>query len=212
MNPEIHDLICRYLDGHAPPDDVRRLDELIRADSAVRKDLLIAAEMEVNLQQLLAVETAGRTKPWSKRVAVRLPWKRTYPWVAALVVAAAGWAFAIHFASQYRHARDELAKAITNQNNLDAFAQNAPIASGRVTETLGTVVAFQEGRHNPVEVVAGTPIPVGRSLWTCPWGGAWLRMAGGVSMRLDRSTEVAISEANGVFRAAVKQGAFLPPI
>ena len=171
---------------------------------------MIAAEMEVNLQQLLAVETAGRTKPWSKRVAARLPWKEPIlGWPP--VVAAAGWAFAIHFASQYRHARDELAKAKPIKI-ISMPLLRRPIASGRVTETLGTVVAFQEGRHNPVEVVAGTPIPVGRSLWTCPWGGAWLRMAGGVSMRLDRSTEVAISEADGVFRAAVKQGAFLPPI
>jgi ferric-dicitrate binding protein FerR (iron transport regulator) len=208
MNPEIHELICHYVDGEATPEEVRRLDDLLRRHSSVRKSLLIAAEMEVNFKRLLAGETAGVAMPMQISVSRRFSWKTTIPWAAVTIVAAAGWAFAIFFAGQYRHDHNELVTLASRLDKIETAGENTTISYGRVTDTRGYVVARHEGQNDDVEVPTGAPIPIGKSLGTCPWGGASMQTAEGLFMRLDRSTVVDMSETDGVFRAAVKKGIF----
>ena len=49
---------------------------------------------------------------------------------------------------------------------------------------------------------------LGRSLWTCPWGAAAMRLADGAAMQLDRNTIVALSEVQGKRQLAIKRGVF----
>jgi len=68
------------------------------------------------------------------------------------------------------------------------------------------VLAFPQAGAKGVPVSAGAAIPMEGRLWTCPWGSAAMQFADGTWMNLDRSTEVQISQANSVRKAAVKKG------
>ena len=89
MNQQLDVLISRYLLGTAEADDVRRLDERLRADPAARRALFLAAVLDVHLRECLAEGT-------DVAAVVPLPPRRRRPvaWVAAaaaaLVAAAVG--------------------------------------------------------------------------------------------------------------------------
>jgi len=138
------------------------------------------------------------------------------PIAAVLLVAVGGWTAAFYFASLYRSKCDQYATAVRTLAELGAAPPENPLpqdpaqpaASGRVVETRGLVGILPQGEDDFVRVRAGAPIPVGRSLWTCPWGAAGMRFSDGVSLQLDRSTVVVFSEVDGVRHAAVKSGIF----
>ena len=122
---------------------------------------------------------------------------------AAVVAAVAGWALALFMIGQYRAERRERQAALERLTEIEAArtqpaAPETPdrrVAVGRLIETRGLVLATLKGEAKAIPVVAEYPIPMGGSLWTCPWGGAAMRFADGASMDLERSTEVVISES-----------------
>jgi ferric-dicitrate binding protein FerR (iron transport regulator) len=203
MNPEFQDLIDRYLDGAASAEEVRRVDELIRREPSARVALLRAAAMEMQLRRLLT--SAGTEQ--SPRPAVRpgrkprVSWKAILAGAAAVLLAATGWIGSVYFARQY------YAKCREQEAVLSRLAgQIRPVSGGRIIETRGLVLALPQGTGRAVPVSVESPIPAGRSLWTCPWGAASMRFADGASIDLDRSTEAAISETKELRKAAVKKG------
>jgi ferric-dicitrate binding protein FerR (iron transport regulator) len=215
MTDELQDLIERYVDGSASPEDIRRLDALVQQDPAARHGLLVSAAMDAHLRELLSVATPqpAVASPGRSRVS----WGGILRLAAVLLLSVAGWAMALLFAFLYRsegHQRQAVLRELAVQQAQQRADHGPPFAAGRVVETRGLVLSLPEGRTEPDgrgdfrEVSAGTPIPLGRALWTCPWGAAGMQFADGASMQLDRSTVVAFSETNGVRQALVKKGIF----
>ena len=228
MNPQLQDLIDRYLDGSASVEEIRRLDELIQQDEAVRQALFRGSAMEVDLCRLLASTEADRpvTRP---AAASRAGWRRRIVAYAALALAmAGGWIGAVFFAHQYRVLRNEHTGALQTIAALEARQAEAArsteparpvepasppgtarlVSTDRVIETRGLVLALPEGDGQSIPLIAGGPVPMGRSLWTCPWGAAAMRLADGAAMQLDRNTIVALSEVQGKRQLAIKRGVF----
>jgi ferric-dicitrate binding protein FerR (iron transport regulator) len=84
MNDAPEVLISRYLDGSAASDDVRRLDELVRTDADVRRELLLASALDSHLHECLAEDgdIAADQAPW---------WRsRTIRALAAMLLVAVG--------------------------------------------------------------------------------------------------------------------------
>src|SRR5262245_30837382 len=52
MNDDVERLIARYLDGSATPDEVARLDGMLRQDPEIRRTLYLAAEQGDALREL----------------------------------------------------------------------------------------------------------------------------------------------------------------
>ena len=102
-----------------------------------------------------------------------------------------------------RLAELEAARLATGRNR---HGPDRPIAVGRLIATRGLVLATPKGQAKAIPVAAEFPIPMGGSLWTCPWGGATMRFADGASMDLERSTEVVISQSETTRHAAIKKG------
>jgi hypothetical protein len=59
MSEDLENLLVRYLDGSAAPEDVRRLGEAVCRDPAACRETFLAAAMEVHLARVLGVERAG---------------------------------------------------------------------------------------------------------------------------------------------------------
>ncbi len=214
MNGELQELIDRYLSGSASADEVGQLDALVREDPSARHALLMASALEAQLRKLLVSAAPHAPAAPASRDPVR--WRLGVQTAAVLLVAVGGWATAFYFANQYRAKCDQYATALRTLAELGAAPLEDPLpqdptqpgATGRVVETRGLVGILPEGQNDFVHVRAGAPIPIGRSLWTCPWGAAGMRFADGVSLQLDRSTVVVFSEIDGIRHAAVKSGIF----
>ncbi len=58
---QFDDLIGRYLDGRATEAEVGRLDQLVREDSRVRRELLLAAAMDAYLREYLGATADGQS-------------------------------------------------------------------------------------------------------------------------------------------------------
>lgn len=56
MNESTQELISRYLNGQADAADVGRLDELVRTDAEVRRELFLASALDSHVQECLAEE------------------------------------------------------------------------------------------------------------------------------------------------------------
>jgi len=88
-------------------------------------------------------------------------------------------------------------------------AENANGAGGCmpvVFDTRGLVLALPDGDRKEVQLTAGTRVPAGRTLWTCPWGASSVRYADGTSVTLDRSTTAIFSEAKNAKKVSLKDG------
>ncbi|MGA2068347.1 MAG: FecR domain-containing protein [Thermoguttaceae bacterium] len=212
MNNDLEDLVDRYLDGSASDQEVQRLDQAIRQDPAARKALLMSAAMQSQLGWLLATPPAGVPAPPASRGGG--PRRRYLVAAAAVAAAAAGWLVAILLAGQYRAKCGQYDAALRQLAAREApaagpdrpEAQPQVVPAGRVVQIRGLVLAFPKAGEKGVSVSAGSAIPMGTPLWTCPWGSAAMRFADGTWMNLDRSTEVQISQADAVRKAAVKRG------
>jgi hypothetical protein len=75
-----------------------------------------------------------------------------------------------------------------------------------VFDTRGLVMALPDGDRKEVRLTAGSAVPAGRTLWTCPWGSSSVRYADGTSVTLDRSTMAVFSEAADSKRVSLKDG------
>jgi len=65
---------------------------------------------------------------------------------------------------------------------------------------------FRAWTVESVLISAGTVIPAGRKMWTCPWGGAGTRFPDDTLVSLDRSAVVAFTEANDARQIDLKSG------
>jgi ferric-dicitrate binding protein FerR (iron transport regulator) len=204
------------------------LDEWIRRDAAVRQALFRGAHLEVSLRHILAQPDVNR--PARPLVSMRRAgsWRRITRHVAIALAMAGGWIGTIFLAHQYRVLLHEHATAQQTIAALQARPAEAarpvepprlpepvppvkaprPVAADRVVETRGLVLALPEGEGQAIPISAGGPVPLGRSLWTCPWGAAAMRLADGAAMQLDRNTIVALSEVQGKRQLAIKRGVF----
>ena len=232
MKPQLQDLIDRYLDGAASDDEVRQLDEAVQQDATVRHAVFRAAHLEVSLRRLLTPCGEARPTPVPVPAARSGSWRMIVKYAAIALATAGGWIGTIFFAYQYHVLRAEHAGALQAIAALEARPPEAPrpmesarplepaqqiepasppgtarlVSADRVIETRGLVLALPEGDGKSIPVSIGGPIPAGRSLWTCPWGAAAIRLADGSSMQLDRNTTVAVSGADGKRRMAIKRG------
>jgi ferric-dicitrate binding protein FerR (iron transport regulator) len=203
MNPEFQELIDRYLDALASDEEIRRVDELIRQEPSARVTLVRSAAMETQLCRLLTnpeAERQAQPAPLA-RVRRRGSWKTVFAAAAVLLLAAAGWMSSIYFARQYYAKCGEQDALLARVGS-----QIRPASGGRIIEIRGLVLALPEGKGRAVPLSVESPIPAGKSLWTCPWGAASIRFADGSSIDLDRSTQAAISEAKEQRKAALKKG------
>ncbi len=216
MNSEIQDLIDRYVDASASAEEVRRVDELVRQDPAVRHALVMAAAMRLDLQRMLT-STRDDSRPTpcpAERRQRHMAWKTIAGRAAVLFVALTGWIATAVFAVRYHFECSAHAAALRTLADLESSKQDIvqgderakQNSAGRVVQTRGTVLVLPVGKGEAVPVSVGVPSPTGRSLWTCPWGAAAMRFADGVSLDLDRSTVAAISETDGVRQVALKRG------
>lgn len=211
MNAELQELIERYLDGSASAEEVRQVDEWIQRDPSAPEALFQAAALDVDLRRLLANPLARPLAEGDRR---RASSRRWFAYTAVAVVAVAGWALALLVVGQYRAVCGEHQAALQHLAELQAArpqsavpeAPDGQIAVGRLIATRGLVLATLKGQAKAIPVAAESPIPMGGSLWTCPWGGAAMRFADGASMDLERNTEVAISQSQAVRHAAIKRG------
>lgn len=214
MIDDFADMIDRCLDGLASPDDIRRLDERIRLDKPARQALLAAAALDGDLRQLLTTPARGPSAAPAAKPARKtpLPWRRVLAVAALALMAVGGWTLALFFAGRYGALCREHDMTLRKIATLDPAARPAnrkegpPVASGRIIQTRGLVVALPVGPGQPVKVPVESPIPVGRSLWTCPWGAAAVRFGDRTSIELDRSTEARISETEAGQDVELKQG------
>jgi ferric-dicitrate binding protein FerR (iron transport regulator) len=217
MNMSPQGLIDRYLDGTASDEEIRQLDDLVRRDDSARQALFLAANMEVHLRRLLTDVDAAlpRTVPATNREH-SWSWKAVLKYAAVLLLTVGGWGGTVFFASRYfaLSAQHPAAPQVASQAHdkpSDPGGQDmqvTPVAADRVIETRGLVLSLPEGKGEALPVSVGGKIPAGRSLWTCPWGGAAMRLADGSSMQLDRSTVVTFSESPGKRRMTIKRGVF----
>jgi ferric-dicitrate binding protein FerR (iron transport regulator) len=236
MNPSLQNLIDRYLDGTASAAEIRRLDDIMKQDEAAREALLLAATLEGQLRRLLT--DAGQDRPSPLPAPERAPrafsWRRTLRYAAVLLVTAGGWAGAMFFAYRYFELQRQSERAPKlmaevpireTGNPKTQQPQIRPVGRNQVIETRGLVLAFPGGKpasptpgndaaiepndwEEAVPISVGGEIPNGKRLWTCPWGGAAIRLADGSSMQLDRSTVVSFTESQGKRRLKISQGVF----
>jgi ferric-dicitrate binding protein FerR (iron transport regulator) len=236
MDRLLQDLIDRYIDGKASADEIRRLDEVLKQDEAARKALLLAATLEGQLPRLLTDPGQDRTvpRPAAGPAPLVSSRRRKLRNAAALLVAACGWAAAMFFAYQYFALQERYegrlkatAEVAIEENGKPETQQPVirPMSRDQVIETRGLVLAFPEAKPMPfprggyagsepnrwdeaIPISVGGEIPNGKRLWTCPWGGAALRLADGSSMQLDRSTVVSFAESHGKRQLTIAQGVF----
>jgi ferric-dicitrate binding protein FerR (iron transport regulator) len=218
MDPSLQDLIDRYVDGTATAAEIRQLDDMLQKDEAARKKLLHAGAMDLQLRRLLtdAEQDSVTTRPIAARTLRPATWWSVAKYAAVILVMGSGWAGTLILATQYQSLcaqRDRLQEAVTKaqREKAESVTRKPRVeaaALDRVIETRGLVLALPEGEGKAIPVSVGGPVPAGRSLWTCPWGGAAMRLADGSSMQLDRNTVVAFSESDGKRAFRIKQGIF----
>lgn len=177
----------------------------------------ILAGVEDNAQPLPAAVAAGSAdrRPTGARTQAgpRPRWRRpAFRSIVLIVLAAVGWAAAAYFAAVNHQARGRLAQlagrsdprpgpgrpASTPAPREEPAAPAADADKPRLHEARGLVLLLPEaqGQGQPVRLNAGSVVPEGRALWTCPWGRAGTRYADGTTVSLERSTVAAFSESD----------------
>ncbi len=213
-------LIADYLAGRSSPEDVGRLEALIRVDEAFRRRLLEEAFMDVHLRQTLGGLTLGPTVSLGDR-------RRWLAWLsvaAMLALAVAGWAMAINWRQQAHDGQTRIASLqvrVAELQNEAVAAKEAHAAelamrletpatdtvSPQIIDTRGMVLLLpKEQGQRARSAFTGSAIPAGQAVWTCPWGGVGTRYADGTSVSLSRSTTVAFGEENGSHRIRLHSG------
>jgi len=221
MKGEHEKLIVDYLDGRASDEEIGRLDELARTDEGFRRSLLLESTMDTQLRQTLG-GTALEAVPVGGASVGRRRWSRLVV-AALLAVAAVGWAMAVYLHRQSRTDRGRVADLQTEVEELTATVQarddeeepaedstraaEAEPASPEIIDTRGLVLLLPEGAGEKARSMpAGSAVPEGRTLWTCPWGGAGTRYADGTKVSLRRSTTAAFDHSGGARHIRLRGG------
>jgi hypothetical protein len=227
---ELQKRIDGYLAGTAAREDLLRLDALVRQDPGARRELLLSAALESGLRRVLAPgQASGHEGPKARRGQARPAWRLAAAArkIAVLVVALAGWGATALYAQRCRQAEGTLAE--TNRQLADlrgaqqpnpqpgwaALASEPADLRARASEggpelvdTKGWVMLLpaNDDLRQGVTIGAGTVIPAGGKMWTCPWGGAGTRFPDGTAVSMDRSTVAAFKEANDLRQIDLKSG------
>ena len=215
---ELQKLIDSYPEA-AGKEDIERLDALVREDPGARRELLDAAAMGTSLRRVLAhAQVLGHASAKSRGRHVRPAWRvaaAACKIAAVLIFALAGWGATALYAQRYHKAEGALADTNRQLADLRAVHRETPppaptVQAGgpEVVDTRGWVrlLPANEDFERSVPIGAGTVIPAGRKMWTCPWGGAGTRFPDGTIVSLDRSTVAAFTEANGARQIDLKSG------
>jgi ferric-dicitrate binding protein FerR (iron transport regulator) len=213
MNQDHQELIDRYLNGSASDDDIRQLDELAKANPAVCDALVDSAAVDVQLRRLVAGRAPASIVLDSTTAGARSgPSRRVAAYAALLLMSLAGWLYVAYLRQQVRELQAR--PPVVEPKPVEAAVAKAPktdqptpkAVDGQVVDIRGLVYALPNGPGEPVTLTAGANVPEGRALWTCPWGAASFRFPGQVSMQMERSTTVALTEADGMQQMNLREG------
>jgi ferric-dicitrate binding protein FerR (iron transport regulator) len=198
VSENLQDVILAYLDGTADDAAIRGLNERMGAEPRACRELVLAAALETQLRQILTTqrEVSRQTGASASRpVRPASRWRRRLAVAATLLVAAAaGWMAFIHFYPGQVGPRQ--AEAATIQLiDMRGLVLTLPFKPDGKLD-------FEKGR----QLRAGDPVPPGRPLWTCPWGGATVRFPDGATVSLDRSTTALVTQDADAHRVEVRQG------
>jgi hypothetical protein len=217
----------RYLAGQASEEDVQALGERLRADAALRKELLVLAAFDAELpgalrdvawekkeQARVTVATfpAAGTRPARLRMDARRPLARRFPWPAAI---AAGIVIAVGLGAYFigRPGRTELATTVaaprpTPQPAPRDAALPVAKAEGRLTEVGGEVwVVRADGTGQPAVASAGTEVFAGDAIVTSTNASARFAYADGSTLRIYRASAVVLSHSDAGPGLDLRRGA-----
>ena len=195
MSENLQDAILAYLDGSADDAAIRDLNDRMTSEPQACRELLLAAAMETQLRQVLTTqyEVSRQTASRAARPASR--WRRRLAVAATLmIVAVGGWLALAHFYPGHVGPRQTEA-ATVQLIDMRGLVLTVPFKPDGKLD-------YEHGR--PLR--AGDPVPPGRPLWTCPWGGATVRFPDGATVSLDRSTTALITLDADAHRVDVRQG------
>lgn len=224
----------RYLAGQASEEDVQALGERLRADAALRKELLnratfdaelpgalrdVAREKKERARVTVATFPAAGTRPARLRTDARRPLARYFPWPAAI---AAGIVIAVGLGAYFigrsgRAGHTELAAtAAAPRPAPQPTPQPAPMeaalpvakAEGRLTEVGGEVwVARADGTGQPAVASAGTEVFAGDAIVTSTNASARFAYADGSTLRIYRASAVVLSQSDAGPGLDLRRGA-----
>lgn len=220
----------RYLAGQASEEDVQALGERLRADAALRKELLVLAAFDAELpgalrdvarekkeQARVTVATfpAAGTRPARLRTDARRPLTRRFPWPAAI---AAGIVIAVGLGAYFigrpgRPGRTELATTVAAprpapQPATMEAALSVAKAEGRLTEVGGEVwVARADGTGQPAVASAGTEVFAGDAIVTSTNASARFAYADGSTLLIYRASAVVLSQSDAGPGLDLRRGA-----
>jgi ferric-dicitrate binding protein FerR (iron transport regulator) len=205
--------LLRYIDGTMSPDEVHALEEKLRQDSGLRKELLIMAGFEADLPGALAAvaqekrvtvrantATFPSTPPAASRTA-RSETRRsagTFHRVFWPVAAAAGLLLTAGIYLQAKKTfisrpQPSVAAGQPAKTTAPAPAPRAP-AEGRLVAVSGEVrVARADGTGQPAAAAVGAEVFAGETILTATNASAQFAYADGSTLSIYRSSAVVLS-------------------
>jgi len=224
----------RYVGGLASDEDVQALGERLRADAALRKELLVLAAFDAELPGALrdvarekkekvrvtvATFPAAGARPARVGAVARHPLARRFPWPAAI---AAGIAIAVGLGAYFigrsdKPGRTELAAtAVPPRPVPQPTPQLVPVeaalpvvkAEGRLTEIGGEVWVARAGiEGQPAVASVGTEVFAGDAIITSTNASAQFAYADGSTLRIYRHSAVVLSRSDAGPGLDLRRGA-----
>jgi ferric-dicitrate binding protein FerR (iron transport regulator) len=195
MNDNYEKLVRDYLAGEAGQADVEELNRQVVGDRAARRELLLAAALEAQLERLMSAE------PAEARPTARISRTTILCYAALLALAVGGWVLAGKLSYQLRQDSGRIATLMAQPTLaatppvVEPQPQKAANKALEIIDTRGMVLLCGANEHDlPLTMGTGSIIPAGQNVWTCPWGGAGTRDADGTQISLDRSTVASFSD------------------
>jgi ferric-dicitrate binding protein FerR (iron transport regulator) len=189
MNNESDILVERYLDRSLTPAEGDELDRQLRAEPALRRELLQAAGMEVELRRTMRVQTAWRLRRF---------WQRTVPLgvAALLLLQVGGWLWVSRVGA-------------TRSTGRQAVVDRAlPSVQGKVVALRGEA-SVTRGQAGDVwqPVVSGMVLRVGDRLQVGSNTVAVFRYGDGSQLRMYALSDLTLAASNGAKRVWLQAGA-----
>ena len=215
MNDPKADLIAKYLDGHADADEVKCLEQALANEPGAVDDFLSHAYMEVHLRETLGGRALGESivqlSQEPKPVAGRI-WPQRWVAAAMLLVTLSGWAVALYVGDKLDEANIDIKNWQNRVTALENARTSPPITltwndAPEVHSTRGWLKALPpHGGGEGQTLLTGTTAPMGRRLWTCPWGAAEFRYDSGASISIERNTTVRFDEMDDLRQLTLERG------
>lgn len=219
MTDHVDPCLNRYLAGQASEEDVRSLEERLRSDAALRKELLVLAAFDGELPGALldvarekkekAHDTAATFpvaggQPARIRTEARRPLARRLLWPAAIAAGILALVGLVAYSTGWseRSGRAELATPTPPP------PPAAAVAEGRLSEIRGEVwVARADGAGQPVPAGAGRQVFAGETIVTATNASAQFAYADGSTLRIYRASAVVLSRTDAGPGLELRRGA-----